>query len=371
MNTGLTTTFALLSGLLIAISIACDSTPASPAQPSADPTPVVPTPTAPSEPAATPVIPTPTTAVKPIPTLVIPTPTIPVIPIPTPVDTASPTAESQDESDVNAEHLREAQTKLDKHRTLWISNPAATYSFVLTPICFCPQDLLDPVTVLVVDGVVASVSYVKSGKAPEHDGYGRYVTIDELFDTIQEAIDGGASQITAAYDPQVGYPTDVRIDYDTRMADEEYTFTASAYTAGAPVPDGESDALEKAQAELDRYRALWSSKSVEAYSFVLTPICFCPEDFVVPVTIRVKGEAVASVTFVKTGRAPEHDGFGRYVTIDQLFDVIQEAIEDGASEVAVTYDPEFGYPTEARIDYDTRMADEEYMFTATDYSPGG
>ena len=76
-------------------------------------------------------------------------------------------------------------------------------------MCFCPQDLLDPVRITVVNGVVASVTYVESGKAPEHDGFGRYVTIDDLFDTIddlfdtiQEAIDRKASQITVTYDPE-------------------------------------------------------------------------------------------------------------------------------------------------------------------------
>ena len=68
----------------------------------------------------------------------------------------------------------------------------------------------------------------ESGKAPEHDGFGRYVTIDELFNTIQEAIDGKASQIIVTYDPEVGYPTEASIDYDARIADEEYGFIVLA-----------------------------------------------------------------------------------------------------------------------------------------------
>ena len=125
--------------------------------------------------------------------------------------------------------LREAQAELERYRALWEANRAEEYSFVLAPICFCPQYLLDPVTIRVVDGVVASVTYVESGEVPEHDGFGRYVSIDEPFDTIQEAIDGEASQVTVSYDPTVGYPTDARLDYDANMADEEYVFTASDY----------------------------------------------------------------------------------------------------------------------------------------------
>ena len=128
--------------------------------------------------------------------------------------------------------LREAQAELDRNRALWEASGADDYSYVLAPICFCPQDLLDPVKISVLGGFVASVAYAESGKAPEHDGYGRYVTIDDLFDTIQEAIDRKAAQITVSYDPQTGYPTEAKLDYDARMADEEYRFTASGYTSG-------------------------------------------------------------------------------------------------------------------------------------------
>ena len=64
------------------------------------------------------------------------------------------------------------------------------------------------------------------------------------------------------------------------------------------------------------------------------------------------------------------DGYDRYVTIDGLFDTIQDAIDRKASEINVNYDPEFGYPMDARLDYVENMADEEYQFTVTGYSTG-
>ncbi len=187
MNAGLTAILAVLAGLLMLPSIGCSSTPA-------DPTQVSPTPT-------------------------------------TPIDLATPVSDGQNDAVADTEALKEAQAQLDKHRLLWSSNRVDAYSFVLTPICFCPQHLLDPVRIRVVNGSVASVTYVESGKAPDHDGFGRYVTIDDLFDTIQEAIDGNAFEITVTYDPEIGYPTEASIDYDARMADEEYSFTASDYSS--------------------------------------------------------------------------------------------------------------------------------------------
>ena len=160
------------------------------------------------------------------PTSTDPTPVSPIL-----IATDPATLDPERQTDVvgDTDMLREAQAELGRHRALWEANRAEDYSFVLAPMCFCPQHLLDPVTVRVADGVVASVTYVESGEAPEHAGFGRYLTIDELFDVIQEAIGGKASQITVTYDSAIGYPTNARLDYDARMADEEYIFTASDY----------------------------------------------------------------------------------------------------------------------------------------------
>ena len=218
MSARLTAATALLAGTLMALAIACDSAPASPAPTPTDPTAAV-TASAPADPTATVAAPPPAdpTATVATPPPVDPTAIVPEVPTAVPGD---------------PEMLREAQAELDRHRALWEASRADDYSYVLAPICFCPQDLLDPVRISVLGGVVATVAYSESGKAPEHDGYGRYVTIDDLFDTIQEAIDRKAAQITVTYDPEVGYPTDTRLDYDARMADEEYRFTASDYSSG-------------------------------------------------------------------------------------------------------------------------------------------
>ena len=202
MNARLTATLTLFAVLLMVLSIGCNGESARPVPTSTNVTPVS------------------------------PVPTTPVKPIPTPADPTTPVSDVRNEAEVDMEALMEAQAELDKHRVLWEANRAEDYSFVLTPICHCPQDVLDPVTIHVTNGVVASVTYVASGEAPEHDGFGRYVTIDALFDKIQGGIDDMAPEVTVTYDPETGYPTDANIDYDSRMADEEYRFTASGYSSG-------------------------------------------------------------------------------------------------------------------------------------------
>ena len=198
MSARLTAMIALLAGVIMIFSIACETAPASPAPTSADPTPASPS--------------------------------------PTPADPATPAPDRATDAPGDPDALNQAQAELDKHRALWTSSRAGDYSFVLAPMCFCPREYVQPVSIRVANGVVASVTYVESGKTPEHDGFGRYVTVDGLFAVIQEGIDRKASRITVSYDPGLGYPKDVSIDYVANMADEEYAFTAANFSAGAPEP---------------------------------------------------------------------------------------------------------------------------------------
>ena len=158
------------------------------------------------------------------------------------------------------------------------------------------------------------------------------------------------------------------MNYDFRRTDEEYRFIVSGYSSDG---EGTNETLEQAQADLDKHRALWEANRGKDYSFVLEPICLCPQNLLDPVRINVTDGTITSVTYDGSGEAPEHDGYGRYITIDDLFETIQEGIDRNAAAVDVSYDPVFGFPTDAAIDYDTRMADEEDRFFVSGYTSDG
>ena len=121
-----------------------------------------------------------------------------------------------------------AQAELDRHRTLWEANRSGDYTFEYRPVCFCPWEFVQPVEVKVRNGVVESVTYVESGESAATNGF-PYHTIDGLFDMIQDAIDREAVRLTVSYDPEIGYPTSVSIDYSLTIIDEEFSFTATSY----------------------------------------------------------------------------------------------------------------------------------------------
>ena len=54
-------------------------------------------------------------------------------------------------------------------------------------------------------------------------------------------------------------------------------------------------------------------------------------------------------------------GSPHYHTIDGLFHVIHDAINNEADQLSVSYDGELGYPTNVEIDYMSNSIDAEYI----------
>jgi hypothetical protein len=115
--------------------------------------------------------------------------------------------------------LEAAQAALDEARARWEAAGITDYTFTYRPVCFCPPQVL---TVVVEDGVVASVEAEADGDGEGGVVTGEPTTVDAVFDDLQAAIDDGVFAFTAEYDPELGYPVSTGIDVDERMADEEY-----------------------------------------------------------------------------------------------------------------------------------------------------
>eukprot|EP00295_Goniomonas_pacifica_P003403 CAMPEP_0175805986 /NCGR_PEP_ID=MMETSP0107_2-20121207/948_1 /TAXON_ID=195067 ORGANISM="Goniomonas pacifica, Strain CCMP1869" /NCGR_SAMPLE_ID=MMETSP0107_2 /ASSEMBLY_ACC=CAM_ASM_000203 /LENGTH=237 /DNA_ID=CAMNT_0017117443 /DNA_START=1334 /DNA_END=2045 /DNA_ORIENTATION=+ len=59
------------------------------------------------------------------------------------------------------------------------------------------------------------------GQVVDGPSFNRDVTIEWVFQQIQRAIDTPASQIVVTFSPELGYPTEVYIDWYAMMADDE------------------------------------------------------------------------------------------------------------------------------------------------------
>ena len=136
---------------------------------------------------------------------------------------------------------------------------------------------------------------------------------------------------------------------------------ASLMLGGCALIDGNTD--DNRRLGVDRERAAWQANAPDQYAYVYVYGCFCPEEVRGPFEVVVQDGVVVSA--VREG-GPVTD-FSPIVTVDELFDLIEEAYAEGADQVEVIYHEPFGYPLEISIDYDTGVADDELFIAVTSF----
>jgi hypothetical protein len=133
----------------------------------------------------------------------------------------------------------------------------------------------------------------------------------------------------------------------------------------SPGPDGRREV----QRDLVENHQDWEALGISDYTFTFTRTCFCPVELFRPAEVVVRADVIESVTYLDDGQPVDPGILTSYQTIDELFEMIADAIERGAVTLDVTYDPDLHYPTDGYIDISEQIADEEQGFTATDLEP--
>jgi hypothetical protein len=118
---------------------------------------------------------------------------------------------------------------LARARARWATAGVHSYTFVVTPSCFCDTR---PFRVTVQNDAVTSRVYVDGGATVPANFYTEIESVPAMFGTIEKAIDQDAPTLSAAYDDN-GVPIQVFIDWKANVYDEELGWTVSAF---APAP---------------------------------------------------------------------------------------------------------------------------------------
>jgi hypothetical protein len=119
--------------------------------------------------------------------------------------------------------------QLTKNRKLWNQQKISKYSYQLSRSCFCAPVARGPVIIKVNNGVTISVTSVETGASVDPELFKQYDTIPKLFSVVQDAIARKADSLAVKYDPKLGYPTQVNVDYSQQMADEELYLTVENF----------------------------------------------------------------------------------------------------------------------------------------------
>lgn len=120
--------------------------------------------------------------------------------------------EGADDGDHDA--ARGALADLEAAQARWAEQGPASYELTYQALCFCPEIVQ---TVTVRDGELVDVVTGPDGPT-QIEG----MTVDDLFAQLRTAITGGAHEVRASYDDELGHPVEYWIDEDPMIADEEH-----------------------------------------------------------------------------------------------------------------------------------------------------
>eukprot|EP00934_Nitzschia_sp_Nitz4_P003001 Nitzschia sp. Nitz4//scaffold5_size260463//109446//110039//NITZ4_000977-RA/size260463-processed-gene-0.70-mRNA-1//1//CDS//3329555325//2991//frame0 len=114
------------------------------------------------------------------------------------------------------------QAELNQNNQFWNESGSPDYSFTETISCYCLEDYTLPKRIEVTDDVIVSVQNENGTVSLETSSY--YSVLD-LFEEVQKGISRHYVQIDVQYDPELGFPTYISLDYDTLLADDEISIT--------------------------------------------------------------------------------------------------------------------------------------------------
>ena len=104
----------------------------------------------------------------------------------------------------------------------WRARGLNQYEFTLSYSCDCPYQ---PLRIRVSGDAIVQVTDLATGNPTTPDS--RAKTIPGLFGYIRSILDRHPDWIQVDYDPDLGFPLDVGVDYDRRAIDDEGGFSVS------------------------------------------------------------------------------------------------------------------------------------------------
>lgn len=123
-----------------------------------------------------------------------------------------------------------SDSTLQASQAQWLASRPETYRYRFRWECYCGQEYIRLVDIAVTRGTIVSVTDVETGQPLNEQEAARYRTIDGLFDFVHSAIAYPAASVNGAFDPGLGYPSAMHVDYVAGMADEEMGFRIYSLT---------------------------------------------------------------------------------------------------------------------------------------------
>ena len=107
-------------------------------------------------------------------------------------------------------------------------------------------------------------------------------------------------------------------------------------------------------------KANWQQQSITCYQITSQIVCFCPSTDNISVTIS--NDQITEAFYETTGVYLTDQELSWLKTVNEHFDIIEDAIREDVFSLNVEYDPTFSYPTIISIDYIKNVAVDEITY---------
>ena len=129
----------------------------------------------------------------------------------------------------------ELRAEIAAQREKWAAQRIDDYQLTFSRVCFCAPEGAGLVVLSVLEDEPVEWLYFLSGDPVAPEWQAVFPTVHGLFDFLEDAIDRGAERIDVTFDPDLGLPTSVRVDYRIAAADEEIGYEVEKLL---PIDDG-------------------------------------------------------------------------------------------------------------------------------------
>lgn len=127
--------------------------------------------------------------------------------------------------------VTEKQREFNQAQKLWQSNQIENYIWNERLSCFCAGVL--EWDLYVKDNLKEKVEFDETN-LPQGQTYDDILkkakTVDETFDFIENLLTKDLASLIIEYDSQYGFPTEINIDYDFQIADDEIAYLYSDFS---------------------------------------------------------------------------------------------------------------------------------------------
>ena len=109
----------------------------------------------------------------------------------------------------------------------------------------------------------------------------------------------------------------------------------------------------------------WKKQGITDYEFTSQISCFCQSDYTLPKAIVVKNHEIQSIN----GVAYANLEYENHMTIDELFDYIEDRQNKNPVIENLEFDSVYGFPSYIYFDISEMIADDEIGYTITNFIP--